>query len=1166
MRLPDPNPLDVRAHTRDRYRYRNRLNGLQGHSRGNCSDGVSTSVVSSASTPPIDLNLLPFSTLRDRGLRLAKRRIDKVRFATVSVIFVGALAAPAVVGWFLDGNQAGAHVSSNATSYAACERVFPDPHSFWPSPIQLPGRSPFAKGRSACASGDFLQYQEMIDGTNYLEKLFPDFVELYVLEKDFGDGSDCATSTSSQDLCSAGLPRQGATPGRVRSDLYMLRVSDERVPDTDKKFFVFLLSVHGIERAGAEGGVRAAEDLVTWAYCEAKAKGQPIAHPADSVEVNCGREGKIPHPIMETNPESFKAGDVLAKTAIYFVFANPDGWRRGDTDNLARFYQRYNGNGVDLNRDAPSFGFVERRYTPWSEPESRGIGKVLKSIRPKWDGAIDLHGQIVDRAFSFTMLGQASADYGKNQRILQVTKGAWQDAEERLGWSPLIIPNDQPQTCQPVLVTACDRMYGVQWGTVWDTIAYTTTGAHSDWMGFENLGLGADALGNEMSFSHLGNCGTGTCYEPSIEQLHIDGNKSLIYGMVNYTLLPEDQNFRVPGKVGYVFNPKRVKNSGTLNTPPPTAGLSPQSPILDATLNAANGFTQTFTVLGPNQGHYNGGLEGKATPLAQVGGISGSSVTTAIVLEQFSADEADPGDDGGCGAANDSWTEVNRYYNQSAGYLQSGQAVHANDPSPGRYRICIASSFTMTGGSSVSWDLDITFSSEKAWEDPGQAPYDASNMDFFTDLSKYMKPGQLVPMTTEEVLKGKIDLKGFTSVVIADDPLPGYVEPLRTGPPQDSIVHQPPSKTATTIPCWYDPEFSLEVLIDSCAADYDFEVSPDFNNQSLKVALDYSAGDEWSLVVERRMANDSYKRMGYSNTYSGNDEVILQQPRSGTYRARIINSGNANQPDKLEISFSNVYQGPQLPASLWGAEDLSRWSLLLRSFVETGGNLVLTDGALKNVSYLGLVPRHAVNRSTGYAGFVRFTEDEKANTYADPLASQLNQPGAAKGPGFRHQTYEPVPIGFQLPEGRDPFSGFAPIWAVDHDSWKKAGGRTVGLLGPDEMVLGELPLGQGRVRVLGALLPTPTEDYYHPFGLASYSVTYSGYQLLLNLLQWPEVRGGTLAATGPASVQLTGMASLILGLYLLGRVRSRRAIPRATRTPPNVPPNSALVRDLSMRA
>lgn len=1095
------------------------------------------------------------------------RTMGKRRVVIIAIALLGAIASPTMIRWMAEGNRAGAtHVSSDSLSYARCNRVFPDPHAFWPSPIQLPGRSPFAKGHSSCQSDDFMQYQEMIDGSTFMESLFPDFVELYQLERDFGDGSDCATSTSSQDLCSAGLPRQGATSGRVRSDLYMLRVTDERVPDTNKKFFVFLLSIHGIERAGAEGGIRAAEDLATWGYCEATARAHTVSPPAGGVEIPCGREGKIPHPIMETDDGSFTAGGVLEKTAIYFVFANPDGWRRGDKDNLARFYQRYNGNGVDLNRDAPSYGYVERRYTPWSEPESRGIGKVLKSIRPKWDGAIDLHGQLIDRAFSFTMLAQGPSDYGKNQRILQLTKGAWKDAEQRLGWSPLIIPNDQPQNCENAFLgTVCDRMYGVQWGTVWDTIAYTTTGAQGDWMGFDDLGLGADALDNEMSFSHLSNCGTGSCYEPSIEQLHIDGNKSLIYGMLNYTLLPEDQSFKVPGKVGYVYNPKRIKNSGTSSTPPPAAGLSPQPPILNATLNSTNDFTHTFTVLGPSQNYYNGGLEGKATPLAELGGMSGSSFTTSIVLEQLSADEADPGNDEGCGQGNDGWSEVNRYYNQSPIYLQSGQAVHANGPSPGQYRICIAGDFTKTGGSGVSWDLDITFTTEKAWEDPGQAPYDVSNMDFFRDLAKYMKPGQLDAISVDEVLGGKTDLTKFTSIVIADEPFPGYVEPLRTGPAQPSIVHEPPSKTATTAPCLYEPGYG-GIFLDECAADYEFDVLSEFNNQAVKIVLDYGSGDRWALEVEVRVEGGGYRRVGFSDNFSGHDEVVIRQPDPGHYRARIFNAGGGQQPSKLQILFSNIYDGPTLSPSLRDSKDLAKWTSSIRSFVEKGGNLVLTDGALKDLAYMGLAPRSAVSQFNGYAGFIQFTKDGSESTYVDPLAAELNQPGAAEGPGYRHQTYEPVPIGIKLPDDTDPFFGFAPIWTIDKTAWTKAGGRTVGITGPGRVSLGELSLGAGRVRILGALLPMPTEDHYHPFGLASYSVTYSGYQLLLNALQWPEVRGGTLAATGPASIQLLGMLTLILGLYVLGRVRSRRATPRATRTPPNVPPKSALVRERSINA
>ena len=46
----------------------------------------------------------------------------------------------------------------------------------------------------------------------------------------------------------------------------------------------------------------------------------------------------------------------------------------GDLDNGVRFFQRYNGNGVDMNRDWPTMGFTFRPYTPWSEPETRSFG------------------------------------------------------------------------------------------------------------------------------------------------------------------------------------------------------------------------------------------------------------------------------------------------------------------------------------------------------------------------------------------------------------------------------------------------------------------------------------------------------------------------------------------------------------------------------------------------------------------------------------------------------------------------------------------------------------------------------------------------------------------------------------------------------------------------
>ncbi|MGH2672700.1 MAG: hypothetical protein ACRDHC_06960, partial [Actinomycetota bacterium] len=50
--------------------------------------------------------------------------------------------------------------------------------------------------------------------------------------------------------------------------------------------------------------------------------------------------------------------------------------------------------------------------------------------------------------------------------------------------------------------------------------------------------------------------------------------------------------------------------------------------------------------------------------------------------------------------------------------------------------------------------------------------------------------------------------------------------------------------------------------------------------------------------------------------------------------------------------------------------------------------------------------------------------------------------------------------------------------------------------------LGELPFGNGVIRIAGALLPDPTEQNYHPYGLSSYALTYTGYQLFENLIAW----------------------------------------------------------------
>ena len=87
--------------------------------------------------------------------------------------------------------------------------------------------------------------------------------------------------------------------------------------------------------------------------------------------------------------------DVLKKTIIYFTTPNPDGWRRGSVSEGGFFFQRYNGNGVDLNRDWPDKGFSFRPYSALSEPESRAFSSAFLDIAKvgKFAAGDDLHGQ-----------------------------------------------------------------------------------------------------------------------------------------------------------------------------------------------------------------------------------------------------------------------------------------------------------------------------------------------------------------------------------------------------------------------------------------------------------------------------------------------------------------------------------------------------------------------------------------------------------------------------------------------------------------------------------------------------------------------------------------------------------------------------------------------------
>ncbi|MGH2740075.1 MAG: M14 family zinc carboxypeptidase [Actinomycetota bacterium] len=853
-------------------------------------------------------------------------------------------------------------VATDIATYTAYGRVFPDPQGCLSADIDgddvndvvAPNTSPWAKG-NVCV-GQFIQYEEFIEGTKFLQSLFPRFVELIRLDEAYDNPN----------YRSAGLGRmvtiedgQVKVIGRDRRPLYMVKVTDKEspIPEAERLHFVYSGSIHGIERAGAEAMIRAAEDLASWA---ANLPDKPLIE----------TETDLPVPT---------AGETLERSVVYFTYPNPDGWGRGQFAPVefrdgslnpnytpSPSFHRYNGNGMDLNRDFPTVGYTYRPYTSGSEPETQAFTEVLRGIRselsPKnpvgqrFAGGIDMHGQLNAPAFSFTLTGAGQRDFRKNFATVDQGLRTWSDQTTRLSWSPYI----------GTVFEVAD-----EWGTVIDTIGYQVTGSHGDWFESETVGLGAVGIDNEMSLSHLA---PNSVYEPALEQMHVDGNKGLMYSQIASTLTEKKNTYayKPSGKTGYVFNPKRIVVKGNRRTKNP--GLPAQNDIdvlvpcqsagpqnNDVLLSCdepgvafdPQAFAVEFDVKGPSQGFWNGGI---TVTMTNVNVLSISHGTLArIALDRMNEDGQ--------------WEEVQQSFVQAGSpdlYVPAGQLVAVNDPIPGRWRARITN--PAVGPSR----LQIDFKRNTGEMSPGQTPINASSMDFFTELNTY--------------IKSKKD----------------YVEAI----PIDQIVKSP---------------------------------------SSLK-KFD-------SIVVTNNVGNPAYLK------------------------------------DKAE--------GLGLPASV-----IKRYFAGLKSFAAGGGNLVLTDAALQALPELGLAKKADVAGSFALAG--RYEFGDSCNT--TPLTRKVCLPGTAGGTS--RQAVEPTPLGYSPDHGFDVDPArVMPTWLVNPAGWTKScGDKCVEATILDGAGLGRKPLGKGVVGIAGIMFPDPNYAPDGPadmrFGLADYSLTFSAWQIFLNLVDY----------------------------------------------------------------
>ena len=184
----------------------------------------------------------------------------------------------------------------------------------------------------------------------------------------------------------------------------------------------------------------------------------------------------------------------------------------------------------------------------------------------------------------------------------------------------------------------------------------------------------------------------------------------------------------------------------------------------------------------------------------------------------------------------------------------------------------------------------------------------------------------------------------------------------------------------------------------------------------------------------------------------------------------------------------------------------------LREFAEDGGNVVLTDRALKLLPDVLGIDQEAVRGHHAYVGYADLDFEHPWTEGLGPRARQM---------------FDPVGLGYPLLMERDQYwpcspeceesitRNSAPLWTVDRQTWESEGGETIATADPpadrkgeyegqgtDQTIIGTLPLGEGRLVVFGGVLPQPTEQHPHWYGLNPYTVSHTGQHLLLQGLTW----------------------------------------------------------------
>lgn len=449
-------------------------------------------------------------------------------------------------------------------------------------PLAVCGGRIFPEAHNAVGYVQFAEqpgtgFREYQHGIEYLAQKYPRWVSVTTLSK--LTGSPLAVSAGPDGIRSTDDGDSG--DGR---EIFAIRLTDHEAPAKGKKHLFFSLSVHGNERGGLEGSLRAIEDLAI------------AAEGGDSLlgigtTISDGVEGQY-ETATGRDPQfhTYEVKDVLAQEDVWFVDFNPDGWAVGDFYTVPTGpYERENSEGTDLNRQMPTIGRINDTRNPLQEPEMKYGTQFMDDLARrghvgKLAYGADIHGELTSRAYVDIMYPAGQFDSVDHRRLMAIAErtksvidatlfeGIQKQVANQTGGDegvegPVCDFVPDPENCRSTIGNSIPTT-PAHWATVWDTLGYTDTGFIGDYLAAD---IGVTGMDYEIFLNHTVPDKAWNIY---LQENHINASRAIVKTAMAYALFQEeefnDKNVTVEtgGQPGYVFNPALVTDKDGVGTKP----------------------------------------------------------------------------------------------------------------------------------------------------------------------------------------------------------------------------------------------------------------------------------------------------------------------------------------------------------------------------------------------------------------------------------------------------------------------------------------------------------------------------------------------------------------------------------------------------------------------